>query len=178
MKTICIAIMLVPIFCFSQSDKTDKTQSKIEGISTKSGVLLKKSYLNIGKVKSVDFQVLEITDVTSKQRTKGLRIETAETGTYSSGSAVAFIDEDEIDGLINALQQFKELVLQSVPENDVEYIFTSRTGFTAFLYNYKKKWVFNIKVDKYKANSQPYWDGVGELEQMLTLLVDAKSKLN
>lgn len=174
MKKIILAAFILPLTCFAQTPQ--KTLSKIEGVSAKSGVLIKKIFTDLGKIKSVEFQILEITDLSSNITTKGLRIETPETGQYSSGSATAFIDEDEIDGLLKALNQFMEITAQAVPDNDVEYVFTSKTGFKAFLFNYKKKWQFNIQVDKYNSRSQPYWDGTGELSNVIELIKKAKAE--
>ncbi len=176
-KLILLLPILISVATFGQATKQEnKPLSKIEAISEKSGELQKKEYQDLGKVAGVKFQVLTITNIVNNTQVRGLRMEYTGYGTYAS-TIIAFLDADEFDGLIKTFDYcLTTVVTAAPPDNDVEYNFRSRDGFSAGAFNYKGKWRGYVKLEQYDSRSQSDFD-VDDMKKIKDLLEVAKSKL-
>ena len=171
------AIVSSALFSNAQAKKEQESKSKIEGLSEKSGTLLKKEFIDIGKFNSVQIQVLKITDVSTGAVLAGLRLEKEKKGD-DAGSFVVFLDSDEIDGLLKSINYINENVLSKpLPDDYIEYNFQSRSGFRAGVYKASSaKWSAFVQLDKYYDDSQLFL-GSDELIQFRDLIIQAKAKL-
>lgn len=109
----------------SEPDKQE-TKSKLENFSSRSGILLEKKFVDIGKLGAVQIQTMTVTDIQSKQTTSGIRFEKLVGSGYTTRTVTAFIDADEVDGLLKSLKYFKNEIFPSTRNNYTEYIFDSR----------------------------------------------------
>lgn len=176
MRRLLFITLIFPVLVYAQKD-TLRAKSKMEIELGRSGTLFKKTFMNIGKVNYLSIDVLDIADISKKTSIRGLRFEMAEIGLYSSGSALNFLDLDEVDGLIKAFGAIKDILTQPLPENYTEYVFTSKSGFQCSCFNDKKKWVVTTKVDQYNRNSLMVWRDVDDVNKLYELIVKAKESL-
>ncbi|HVW97487.1 MAG TPA: hypothetical protein VHA56_16055 [Mucilaginibacter sp.] len=172
-----LSLVLSVIYSFCQVKKADEApKSKLETFSESSGSMVKKEYFEIDKVKGVKFQVLKLTNVSTGTTLSGLRLEAESGGSFSS-TKTAFLDADELDGLIKALTYVNESVLNTpVPANDVEFNFHARSGFSAGVFNYRNKWLGYVKLERFDSQSQ--FDFAAEdFQKVVEIIKSAKTKL-
>ena len=178
MKYLFITLLiLLSLNSVAQIKKTDDApKSQLEVFSERAGSMIKKEYFDVGKVNHITFQVLKLTDILTNTTVVGLRMEGQSSGTYSTTKA-AFIDADEVDGLIKALNYVNTTVLNHTPpENDIEYNFHTRSGFAAGIFNYRNKWMGYLKLVRFDNDSQ--FDFTSEdFEKVKDIIVEAKGKL-
>jgi hypothetical protein len=162
--------------CFGQIKPAEKDQSNIEKFSAKSGVLIEKSFVDLGKVNTVKVQSLTLTDLISNAKISGIRFSFTAYTSYSSDEKIAFLDQDEVDGLIKSLTLLKNNVLTTTKENYTEVVFTSRTGFQLGAFFSDGKWTFFMQLEKYDSKSFVVLKS-DDTDSLLTLLQNAKGKL-
>jgi hypothetical protein len=138
--------------------------------------MIKKVNKEIGKVGSTTVKTAVITNLLTSDKSKGIRIEKPSTKQYGS-DAIAFIDEDEIDGLLKSIQLIKEEIAPVVPSDYTEVSFKSRSGFEAGCFVSKEKWSYYLKIDKYNSDSYHFLKD-GDLDKFESLIKEAKSKLS
>jgi hypothetical protein len=185
-KFILVAVFLCCFqYTFSQVKKEipEAPKSKLESFSENSGTMLKKEFFDVAIVKGVQFEVLKLTDMSNNSVEAGLRISaTLGSGSYLS-SYVAFLDKDEIDGFEKAIDyMLTNVSTSSVPVNNIEYRYMSRSGFSATVYNgsgtwsSKKTWRLNLRLEKYISASNAYLTAE-ELPKIKEAIAAAKLKL-
>jgi hypothetical protein len=180
MKRIIIFSLLLfsTLSSLAQIKKVDDSpKSKLEAFSEKAGSLIKKEFITVGRVNNrFAIQILKLTDILNNTTVVGLRFEGEGTNTYSS-TKVAFLDSDEVDGLIKSLTYINTSVLNTAPPDvDVEYNFHARSGFSSGVFNYHNKWMGYMKLVNYDSDSQ-FTFSVEDFHKALDLVVLAKSKL-
>ena len=177
-KTAAIFILTLSAFVagYGQTPKpTEQAQSNLEKFSTKSGVLIEKSFTDVGTIGRIKAQILTVTDLNTKTQISGLRFEVDAVSRYSTDTKVAFLDQDEIDGLFKSLTLLKNSVLTSTPPGYTEVVFTSRSGFTAGAF-YSGKWQLFSRLEKYDSKSFVSLEP-GDLDTFLTVIQAAKEKM-
>src|SRR6266404_1791342 len=144
---------IVSLSCFSQTPAAAaRDKSNIEKFTEKSGGLLEKTYLSIGSVGGVKVEVLVLTDLMVNSKITGVRFEMEKVTSYSTSTKVAFLDQDEIDGLAKSLGILKAKVFQSKRDTYTEINFRSRSGFEAgaFYDTDKGKWATFMKLERFE----------------------------
>jgi hypothetical protein len=147
MKKVLILLFIAPSFLFSQ---IEKSKSKIEELSSKSGVLLKKEYKPIATITgaygtSFKMQVLKITDLKTNVTTAGLKFD------YQKSSF--FLDKDEINGLYESLVKMREINDTPQPLEYTEFNFYSNTGLRIGLFSSDKEGTWQLLIDFSKYSS-------------------------
>ncbi len=174
MKPILLAILLIPFITLAQVKEDAREKSKLETFSEKSGKIIQKTFIDIGKVKELKVEVLVFEDLTDNSKISGLRLEAGVYSTLGSSTKTAFLDKDEIDGLLKSLSYFKEKVFPSSPENYTEVTFSSRSGFSAGVFqDNKKKWSLVLKLEKYDSRSSVYLKDT-DIDDLIRLIEKAK----
>ena len=146
-----IFILSFPILLFAQKDSVN--QSLLEKFSNKSGSLIRKEYLEIGKISGLEIDLMIIKNLSDPQfkQISGCRIDYQ--GQYSSYHA--FIDIDELGALMSAIQIIQTNIFIDTTSNYTEVNFKSRSGFQAGCYNDKKskEWSPFVQVVSYSDKS-------------------------
>lgn len=168
-------ILLLITAAFTQDKVAPKEQSKLEQFSARSGSLLEKRFVPVGTIKSVKVEVLVLTDLLTNSKISGVRF-SYDTGERYSTEKTAFLDADEIDGLIKSIDYIKTKALPATPESYTEIVYSSRSGFTAGCYYSDSKWTAFMKLERFDTKSFVSLDIVA-LDQLAGLLKDAKTKL-
>ncbi len=176
MAYIYFCICLLVTLNYSQVKPAEKEQSNIEKFSAKSGTLIEKKFSDIGTVKDAKLQVLTLTDLISNAKVSGVRFEKETATRYSTDTKTAFLDQDEIDGLLKSINLIKTKVLPTTPESYTEVVFSSRSGFSAGCYYDKGKWTAFIKLERFDKDSYVYMQAE-DFDALANLLQQAKSKM-
>ena len=179
MKKLLPAFVLIfTAVSFAQIAKPtpEKEQSKLEQFSAKSGGLFERRFEPVGTVKGVKVEILSIADLISGLKIMGLRFEYYAYASYGGDTKTAFLDADEVDGLIKSITMLQSTVFPSTRDVYTEVTYTSRGGFSAGAYYANKQWTAFVKLEKYDSRSQVTMkpEDFGEL---LTFLQQAKAKL-
>lgn len=163
---------------FSQNAK-ETQQSNTEVFSSKSGTLIEKSFIDVGKQNKITFQVLKIRSLLNGDSLSALRLETeVMESAYSTDTKVAILDRDEIDGLIASIRKVLIDILPSPREHYTEVIFKSRSGFEfgAYFDPTKESWKCYFQLKRFDSKSSVFF-GNKDLATMLNVIEAAKTKL-
>ncbi len=176
MRKVFIALLIVPLFCFSQQDKP---KSKIEELNSKSGILIKREFIEAGEIigsysAKIKIRVVKITDLKTNIVTTGLKFDIAEKSTS------VFLDKDEIDGLLISMSKIKETVATPAPTNYTEFSFLSKSGLNASLFTSKETWRFAIDIDKYGRDGYVFFESSKSseaIDNFINVINEAKKSL-
>lgn len=160
----------------SKAKEVAETQSNAEKFSEKSGTLIQRQFIDVGKIGETSIQVAVFTDLISGTKTSAVRFEKEAYSSYSSDTKVALLDADELDGLIKSLKIIQEKVFPTTPADYTEVNFASRSGFSAGCFYSKNKWSSYMKLEKYDSKSYE-WLNAEDIPKLLSLLEQAKSKI-
>jgi len=181
-----IGILLFFIFTllasvtYSQQAKTvaetqeKELKSKTEEFSAKSGTLIQKEFIDIGTIKGCQLQIINLIDLIAGDKTSGVRFEYR--SAYSSDTKSAFLDADELDGLIKSIKIIQERILPTAPLNYTEVSYKSRSGFQAGCFQGKKEWSAYLKLESFDNNSYVFLNR-DDLDKVLSFLSIIKEKL-
>ncbi len=126
-------------------DSKGESKSKTVEFMAGCGSLMKKEFYNLTKVKSVENQVLIITNVLTGKKVGCMRLEISSYDGHSSDSYIGTLDYEELDACIKSLTYIKDELLPTSPQvyTEVEYktldnlklgAYYSGTKWTAFIY--------------------------------------------
>jgi len=177
-KTLSLATLLVfATICFGQNQQTKEQElSNAEKFSSKAGALIKKEFIDIGKIKDAEIKVVYYTDLINNQKQSAVKFEYEHTGKYSSDTKIAVLDADEIDGLIKSIKIIQEKIFPSTATNYTEVSFKSRGGFEAGCFWSKGSWSTYIKLEKFDSDSYVFLNK-DDFPKLLELLEQAKLKI-
>ncbi len=175
MKKLLVLLCISHALCWGQHDSL--TVSNAELFSSKSGTLFEKEFVDLGKVKKVEFEILKVTDMISGASIKSLRIRQNVKNGYSSGTKIITLDSDEIDGLLKSIRVIKSEVLGNSPTNYTEIAFYSRSGFEmGCFWGSKDQWVLYLRLEK-KDRTSTIFLKKEEFDEFNRLLENAQATL-
>ena len=176
-KLLLLTSLSVSMFCYSQEAKKDTETTKSDKFSQRSGTLLQKDFIDLGKVGGTEVKILKIADLNNSDTISSVRFENQSYGTYSD-TYINAIDKDEVDGLIISIKKLLNDVLKTTPSTYTEVTYSSRGGFSLGSYydTKKSKWTNFLKVEKYTSKSMAILS-VEDLTTLLNLLEQAKTKM-
>jgi len=172
LMTILLCCFFINVF--AQADESKKDVSKTEAFSSKSGSLIQKEFILIGEIKGCKIQVMTVSDLINNASIKSLRFEYKDK--YVSGTKIAVLDSDEVDGLITSIKIMQSKILPTTPSNYTEVSYTSRGGFQTGCYISKGAWSPFVKLEKFDSNSYVLID-TNDLQPLLLLIEQAKAKM-
>lgn len=171
-----IAACFVCLWSLSASAQVDKEESKshADQFTAKSGRLLKKEFVKVGKVKNAEIQVLNYLDLMTDEGVSVLRFEMEVATSYSSDTKIGSLDSDEVDGLVKSMGMIINEVSAITPSVYTEVIYTSRSGFEAGCYwsSKQKQWKTYFKLEKYDTKSMIYME-MNDFESVLSIIKGA-----
>jgi hypothetical protein len=169
-------IVVLAIAGSAQTQTSSREQSNLEKFSARSGTLIQKQFIRLGKLKTVTVELLVITDLVANTKIAGVRMEYEASSSLGNDTKTAFLDADEVDGLVKSVNLLKSNVLITTPDNYTEVIFGSRGGFEAGAYFSSGKWTTFLKLERYDSRSSVYMKPE-DFDQLLELLKQANLKL-
>jgi len=95
---------------------------------------------------------------------------------YSTDSKIAFLDQDEVDGLIRSINILKSKILNTTRDSYTEVVIGSRSGFEAGGYFEGGKWTTFIKLERFDKESYVFMKPE-DFDRLLELLQLAKQRL-
>jgi hypothetical protein len=174
-KALPLIILLCAVCAFSQVKPVEKEQSKLEQFSSKSGTLIQKQFVDLGTVKKVKVELMTLTDLGSGLKISGIRFSFEVTSSYTSDEKIAFLDFDEVDGLIKSISLLKSKVFTSTPTNYTEVMYSSRSGDQAGAFWSDNKWTAYMRLEKYDSKSFLSLEPA-DFDGLLTILTRAKEQ--
>ena len=171
-----IAAFMLCFQMYAQTPAKEKEQSNAEKFSAKSGTLMQKEFIEIGDVKNCKIKVIHFTDLITGIKQSGLKFGMEVASTYSTDTKSALLDTDEIDGLMKSIKLMQDKVMITVPTNNTEVSFKSRSGFEAGCFTSNGAWSCYLKLEKYDSKSY-VWIDSSNLTALYALLVIAKAKM-
>lgn len=157
-----------------RTEETKTKQSKLEEFSAQSGRLFEKKFISIGRFRNIHIQALTITDLSTNERTSGIRFDRQ----GKTELMTAFIDDDEVEALIKSLNYIKSTVINSAaPVDFTEYQFISRSGFQVGCFSDENRvWVGYLVLPNYDKEGVVRFDSL-LIKELLLLTEQAKAKL-
>lgn len=172
------ALMFAIVFSASaQESKDSEPASKSTTVEflAKDGTLLQKDFYPLGAVKGVDCEVLIITDVLDGTKVGCVRLETTYRSQYSSDTYIGTLDADELDACIQSLNYIKNDVLNTKPDNYVEFTYSTKDGVRigAFYNQTKATWTTYVRTKSYTSRSAEYFSS-DNLDTLISTLESGK----
>lgn len=156
MKTFIASIFLSLCMILStqaQNGTPAKAQSQAEEFSLRTGTLIKKAFVPVGRMKGVEMEVLVFTDLISGKSQKALRMKYEHRGKYSTSTKSAVLDADEVESLLKSISILQEKVFTSTELNYTEVTFKARGGFEAGAFLSKGNWSTYLKLERFDKDS-------------------------
>lgn len=148
----------VNVMYAQQPLKSTEPESKVELALLSKGALIKKEFIPLGylqaKYNKAEVEIIKIEDLVKGTKTYGVVVKFEYSTTYSTDTKSAYIDQDEIDELMNVLKKMNEITSNNTPTNYTEVIYACRSGYElGAFYSKSKLWTFYMKLEKYDKNS-------------------------
>jgi hypothetical protein len=181
LTTITIALLLVCSAAAQTVKSTDPQAaptptSKLQQFSSRAGTLIQKDFTPVGDFSGIKVEVLRINDLIGKLSIAGVRLSKTMGTSYSTDEKIAFLDADEVDGLLKSIDLLRTSVFTSSPANYSEVIFTARAGMEAGGYYSDARWKAFIKLEKYDSRSSVFMQPE-DLAKLGDMLVKVKDQL-
>lgn len=162
-KILLILLGLVLSFsCYAQDTDDDKSKSVALEFLSNSGSLMRKEFIELGKIKGVKCQVLIITNVVTNKKVGCLRLETQyySSASRSSDSYIGTLDYDEIDACIKSVKYIRDELLSTTPANytEVEYKTNDNLKIGAFFSEDKSKWSAYVQTKGHTTRSLEFFN--------------------
>lgn len=162
--TIFMVAVTLQILSAQTPPDEKKPQTKIEILLLKKGKLLIKDFFEQGKIEARFSTEIEITAVVisspgeQTEKTKGLKIEISKQESYGKKDNSAFLDIEEIQSLIKAMDYLLNLSLQYEKENReyTEVVFSTLGDFKIGFYQ--------------TGNKQGYYSSAGSIGSVTAYL--------
>ncbi len=167
-KSTLLFIYLLVSISFGFSQNLEDQPSKIREIYAKEGALVTKTKISIGTVKQLDFQIVYAKDLTNGIAINGIELQ-------GQSFATAYIDADEVDNIIKALNYLIEIKLNFVTNQSEEFVYQSKDGFAIQALWMGASMNYAIHLGGKKGNLIPL--EIVEMQKLLALFEEAKTKL-
>jgi len=182
-----VVALFISLTSFSQKntkeevpDTTSNTQ--IERLLRETSIIKKVEFVEVDKVKVLQFQIIIITNLKTNQKTKGLYLSN-QSGTsfwtgVVKGERHAYLDENEIDDLISFLENSDGKWKNDKPIFQTQYVFETLDNLRVMFWTPKnsKSWKFEIKFSNYlydntellaKSQSDEFLDALKQVKNEL-----------
>jgi hypothetical protein len=143
LSLLILAFFLSVNTVFAQ-EKTNVSVSNAELFSGKPGTLIQHDYTLVGFVSKAKIQLVSHKDLSNNDMVSAFRFEFVHE--LTDKLIVAYLDEDEIDGMIQSVSKMQKKVVTTTPENETDITYRSRGGVAVGCYWLKKNWQTYLKL--------------------------------
>lgn len=160
-----------------ETDQQANSKSETVQLLNKQGVLLLKDFYDIGKVNipfssTIFFRNIVITNITTGEKSGALRI--------SINGHIGTLDFDEIEGCIKSITYIKRNIINTIPNNYKEFIYTTKDGLTlgAYINDNKKtkEWMIFIK-SQWHINASMNSMNIDKIDEIISMLNNSLDNL-
>ena len=152
-----LSFVLMSNGAFAQESK-EESKSKTVEFMAGCGSLMKKEFYDLPKVKSVENQVLIITNVLTGKKVGCLRVETSYYNGHSSDSYIGTLDYEELDACVKSLTYIKDELLNSTPEVYTEAVYKTLDNLKLGAFYSNNKWTAFVYTKGYTSRSAEFLD--------------------
>ena len=176
MKKIVLIFCLTSIILMSEGNAQMATGDT--PLWLKSGTLLQKELIEVGKVKNLYLSVVMFKDVNTEARDTVLQILNREINDGKIYEYYHLLKYDEINQLVNAMQTVQDKILKTQVKNKTEYYFKSKTGllFQCIWEENDRKWTLYMELDNEEHKSYVTLDK-DDLKTLIIKINEAKRKI-
>jgi hypothetical protein len=171
---ITIALLAFQLEVSGQPVDPGTPKTKIGAFQNRNGALLLKEYIDVAGTRTLSIQVVKMTLLPEKK--EGISGVLISWGTTAIGvfqqTGQAYLDVDEIDGVIKGIEEMLKMIGGAVPNNYTELELSTRVGFKLTSFPGKTAW--NIALECQGHRQYIFQE---DLEKIQESLVSAKSKL-
>jgi hypothetical protein len=149
--------------------------TNLEEFSSRSGTLIQREFTRVGEFASpFRVDVVKVTDLMAKNSLFGVRI----SGNVGTGAVrdIAFLDADEIDHLIRAIDLLKSSAFSTTPDNFTDLVYRTRGGIAIGALYANKKWNAYLRLDRYDPQTSISIDQ-NDIETLRSLLLKARESI-
>lgn len=122
-----LSFILLLIISMGLIDAQDR-ESMYEKFANQTGVLISKEYMELGFMDQIDIRLVKMKNLFTNESYTGLRLEYMPGNEIISAAKITFIDNDEIDGLIKAINILQTSVLDKKYNSQMEFTVKCRNG--------------------------------------------------
>ena len=158
------------------------SNTKIEKLLRETSIIKKVEFVEVEKVKVLEFQIIIITNLKTNLKTKGLYLSNQSGTNYWSGVVKgerhAYLDESEIDELILFLENSDGKWKNDKPVYQTQYVFETLDNLRVMFWTPKnsKSWKFDIKFSNYIYDNTETL-GKSKSDEFLDALRQVKSEI-
>lgn len=150
--------------------------TKIEAFSAKTGVVLIKGFLTVGRVRGqgiVSVDAREFRDASSpKTGVYGVAIEVKESGRLERETR-SFIDQDEIDSLVSGIEYISKISKSVTVMKDFEAEYRTKGDFSITVFS-DSSGGLSLAVASGRIGKTSAFLKLGDLDQLKALILEAK----
>lgn len=178
MKALIITLLLaIPGTMWSQDKNQEKAEqlSEAEKVSGRAGSLVEVQFIDIGKVKGVEIELMTVKNLSDKTEVRAVKVSYTEPKQYATQKS-SVLDKDELDGLIASLRTLKGLFAET-RDTYTEVTYKSRTSFKAGAYFDTKdsKWQGFVEVGR--IGSATAFLSADDMGKVLELMESVKGRM-
>jgi len=163
-----------------QSTQTQPEQkTKLEAFQLQTGAVVIKGFSDIGGLAGtgrVEVSVMEFTDVATKKKQTGVKIEINESGQLEN-SDTSFIDYDEIGALLQGLDYISKVTSDITQLNSFEAHYTTSGNFDAVTFN-DSQGKINAALRSGRIRPATAYFSIEQFYKFIALIKQAKEKLD
>lgn len=182
-------LVIIGLALHSNAQKIDTNVTPDTAINTKiqqalklKSTTIKKEFIKIDDVRALQFQILVVTDLKSEIKTKGLYLDNQNKiiGSSRTPPRHAYLDENELDDLIEFLINCDKTWKNDKPVNHTEYVYTTNDNLrVSFWTDGGANWKYSIEFTNYlidneismtKKNSDDLVDALQKIKMQMNSL--------
>lgn len=158
-----------------------EAKTKLETFQGKAGIVLVKSYSDLGSVSgttggSVEIAAMELQDRSNGTKASGLLVSVKPSGQYSQQSR-SFIDHDEIESLLKGIDYINGVTAATPPLKNFEAHYRTRGDFSIVTYN-KGDGTIGVAVTGNSIGSNDVFLNTPDLGTVKNYVISAKELLD
>ena len=118
----------------------------LEDFASRYGVVIQREFTRIGDFANLRVDVVKESDLLAKNSMHGVRI----SGNVGQGATreTAFIDADEMDGLLKAIDVLRTSAFSTTPENFTDIVYRTRGGLAIGAVYANRRWTAYLTLDR------------------------------
>jgi hypothetical protein len=182
--TLILTLSVLAIFAQNSEQELIDTTSNItiEKLLRQTSTIKKVEFVEIETVKVLSFQIIIITNLKTGEKTKGLYLSNQSGEEFwtgvNKGERHAYLDEYEIDDLIEFLDKCDKKWKHEMPVFQTQYHFETKDNLRITFWTRKatKSWTYQVKFSRYLLNNTETIRK-SQSDDLLSALKQVKSEL-
>jgi len=176
MKTLFLSLALLfgASSAYAQAVQTPLPDlTNLEEFSSHSGTLIQREMTRIGDFAGLRVDVVKATDLIAKTSIYGARV--SRSVPQGPTRDAVFLDADEIDALMRAIEVLKASAFSTTPDNFTDLVYRTRGGFAIGAVYADRKWIGYLRLDRFDPRTSVTIEA-SDIESLHGLLAQVKER--